>query len=110
MKQQKREGLLECSNISFGHMLKLEDYKEELAHIITTLLERKDILLSNLMDSGTLVILIKVYSQEVGLVKVNEIISSIYEYLDGEKQVEIAHDIEENIAFRDYFSLTLIEV
>lgn len=112
MKAEKREGLLEWSNISFGHMLKLEHYKEELGGIVSAFLERKDILLSNLMDQGTLIILIKVYSREVSLVKINEIIGSIFEYLDEESQieVEIAHDTEEDDALREYFHLTLIEV
>lgn len=43
MKTEKPEGLLEWSNISFGHMLKLEDYKEELEVIVSAFLEREDI-------------------------------------------------------------------
>lgn len=106
---KKQMGLIESSNISFGHMIKLENYEEQLEAIVTDFLERKDILLSNLPDGGVLSILIKVYSEDVSLIKINEIILMIYQYLDEEQQVESTNSFEENQELKDYFSLTLIE-
>lgn len=90
-------------------MIKLENYEEQLEAIVTDFLERKDILLSNLPDKGVLSILIKVYSEDVSLIKINEIILKIYQYLDEDQQVESTNSFEENQELKDYFSLTLIE-
>lgn len=110
MKKERQEGLLELSNISFGHMLKLDNCETQLERIISNFLNRKDVLLSNLCDKGSLVILIKVYSENVSLVKINEIILSIYQYLDDDHHVEVTNAFEGNVELKDYFNLTLVEV
>ena len=109
MEVKKQLGLITKSNISFGHMLRLENDDKHLQTIVTDFLNRKDLLLSNLSDRGVLSILIKVYSEGVSIIKINEIILKIYRYLDEEQRVEITNSFEDNQELKDYFSLTLIE-
>lgn len=103
-------GLIERSNISFGHMLPLEGYDQQLQTIVIDFLNRKDLLLSNLPNRGVLSILIKVYSEDVSLIKINEIVLKTYQYLDEDQEVESTNSFEQNEELKDYFSLTLIEI
>ena len=110
MELKNQVGLIAMSNISFGHMIKLENNEEKLGMILSDFLNRRNLLLSNLPDKGVISILIKVYSEDISLTKVNEIICMIYQHLDEDCQVEITNDFEDNQKLEDYFSLTLIEI
>lgn len=110
MKEERHRGLLESSNISFGHMLKRADYESRLDDIMCAFLERNDMLFSNSPSKGIISIIIKSYAEDMGLLEVEHIYQRIYKHLDEDAKVEMATDYEENEMFRDYFNLTLIEI
>ena len=108
--QDKKEqlGTIETTDISFGHILVRKGYEKQLENIVSSFLEGEDCFLSRGQGKGVLSILIKSYTQEMGLLEIQSICEQICQYLDEETQIEIATDYEENKILEDYFGLTLI--
>lgn len=96
---------LNCANISFGHMIKIESYKEQLLPILNAF--KEDIVTKTGLNNGILTVLLSGYGKAT-LLDINNIIDNIRKQLGEELTFSVEFkDVKE---IRDYINITLIRI
>lgn len=100
----QNSNVLDCCNISFGHMIRIENYKEQVFSVLKEFKEEK-ILINNGINKGHLTILLNGYGKAT-LEEMNNIVSYVQEQLDEECTFAMEfRDIQE---ISDFIHITLI--
>lgn len=105
---ERSKELFEISTISFGHMVRRDNFKEELKPVLDEWKRKEKLFNNRASEGGSVTILVKCYDESVGLMEVNKVIAYIEDELD--ENCSSGNDFEENDVLKDFLNVSLMQL